>query len=350
VNRRFQLGAWDPDSGEWISELPRDISGEGVSFGFDAQQRAANDAYWQTVLNNIRAGLRPDFVPKTDNIPTFEDWLATANPTGSRWTESASGPIPDYLAEFFTIPSHAGGFSPFEYLMPGVDFTDENWNVHLNPIAEILGYRGTWNPSIHMEEAAQIGVAVTLIGGAGAAAGIWGAAGEVGAELAVAEVGAEFATEELLVEFAAEELAAEFAAEELAAEFAAEELAAEFAAEEYLAEELILEEFATEELIAEELALDTLPSPPPSDGGFSMPSPSTIAQKLAPLALKALTKSGSAPITAPRPVAAPQPLYLTGAGDGYLTDWQDTRMLWIVGGSLAALGLLFATRREGKRP
>jgi hypothetical protein len=94
---------------------------------------------------------------------------------------------------------------------------------------------------------------------------------------------------------------------------------------------------------------NTLPSPPPSGGGFPMPSMSTIAQRALPLALKALSKSGSGTVSPPRPVASPQPLYLTGAGDEYLTGFQDNRMLWIVGGVFAALGLLSVTRRKGKR-
>ena len=193
---------------------------------------------------------------------------------------------------------------------------------------------------------------------AGAASGAFSA-------VAVAESGAGAGTlaAELGAEAAAAETAAEFGAAEAAAEFGLEETAAEFGAAEFGLEETIaefgLEEFATSYEVVEPLASapasstmsippDVMPSPPPAGGGFSMPSVSQIAQKALPLALKALTKSGGAPVAGPRTVSSPQPLYLTGPDATYLTDYKNNRMLWGVGGTLAALGLLFITQRQRK--
>lgn len=179
------------------------------------------------------------------------------------------------------------------FLTPGINYA--TGRTYLDPFRESLAeIRGdtdfSGGPSLSNEQAAMLGVAVVIGGGALSAAGVFGGAAgvaEAGAAAGATEVGA----------------AGVSAWEAAALEAAAWEAAG--------AETMISWELASAELAAAEGAATALPSaipaapPAASTSGLSLPSMSTIAKQAAPLLLKALSKP-SGP-TAPPPMASRSP-------------------------------------------
>jgi len=317
-------------------------------------------AYYNEGLRKIQNWLISDQQPMNlspriprEQMPSWENLLASRT---WEWRILGGTPVP-------YKPLTTDNDAAFVYL--------STYFTPINPSGDFLSRYG-----VAIVSAAIGGIAML---GAGAATTAGTAAGELAVEGAVAETAGEFAFEGAVAETAGElafegavaetaggfafegavaETAGELAFEGAVADLAIEEAAAEFTFEE-IATEFGIEEIATSPALEPaSFPPDAMPSPPPETGsGFTLQNAAKLAQQALPLALKAFTKPGGAPVASPYTIRStqrsPQSLYLQAPLTDDLTMSADNRMLWVGGAVIFAATLFFATRskrphREGK--
>ena len=291
-------------------------------------------AYYNEGLRKIQNWLISDQQPMNlspriprEQMPSWENLLASRT---WEWRILGGTPVP-------YKPLTTDNDAAFVYL--------STYFTPINPSGDFLSRYG-----VAIVSAAIGGIAML---GAGAATTAGTAAGELAVEGAVAETAGGFA-----FEGAVAETAGELAFEGAVADLAIEEAAAEFTFEE-IATEFGIEEIATSPALEPaSFPPDAMPSPPPETGsGFTLQNAAKLAQQALPLALKAFTKPGGAPVASPYTIRStqrsPQSLYLQAPLTDDLTMSADNRMLWVGGAVIFAATLFFATRskrphREGK--
>lgn len=129
--------------------------------------------FWGDALNGIQAGTRPDYTPKTANIPDYESWLAAqpeeSGDTPTNWMEK-------YVNTFYNAPNYSdpGGLSGFL----------EDAPVYMALAG--LGVGGAEALGLLGGEAAAGG---TIAGSEGTGALVGGAAGDTLAGTTAAELG-----------------------------------------------------------------------------------------------------------------------------------------------------------------